>query len=180
MKKTVVLIFCALFAALTAVCSQIAIPMVPVPVNLAMLSVFVAGGFLGAKYGALSQFVYVALGAVGVPVFSSFRGGFGVLVGPTGGYIIGYIAAAFVTGLIIQHFNARLPFIVAAMITGLLVCYTLGTAWFMFSTNNGLVQSLMLCVVPFLVGDALKIVVATTLVHRLRIVMTKRGEFQIA
>lgn len=175
MKKTVQLSFCALFAALTAVCSQIAIPLAPVPVNLAMLSVFVAGGVLGPKYGPLSQLVYVLLGAAGVPVFSSLSGGVGVLVGPTGGYIVGYIAAAWLTGFLVERFHGQARWIIAAMIAGLVLCYLLGTAWFMFVTKTGLAQSLMLCVVPFLVGDALKIAVGTVLVSRLRVVLSKRG-----
>ena len=80
--------FCALFAALTAILSQIAIPIGPVPINLATLAVFIAGGLMGPVWGAVSMIVYVALGAVGVPVFAMFTGGISIIVGPTGGYII--------------------------------------------------------------------------------------------
>ncbi|MEG2144157.1 MAG: biotin transporter BioY, partial [Oscillospiraceae bacterium] len=85
------LILCALFAALTGVCSQILIPLPMIPINLALFSVHVAGVLLGAKYGSLSMLVYVLLGALGAPVFAGFKGGFGILFGKTGGYIIGYI-----------------------------------------------------------------------------------------
>ena len=99
MNRTVkTMIYCALFAALTAVCSQLAIPIQPVPINLALLSVYIAGGLLGGGMGAASQAVFLLIGAVGVPVFAGFRGGVQALVGPTGGYLIGYAAAAFVTG----------------------------------------------------------------------------------
>lgn len=103
-SKTTYMALCGLFAALTAVCSYISIPLgfTPVPVNLATLAVFLAGGLLGKKYGTVALSVYVLLGAVGLPVFSEFRGGLGVIAGPTGGYIIGYIAAAFLVGLIIE------------------------------------------------------------------------------
>ncbi|WP_101696647.1 biotin transporter BioY [Clostridium minihomine] len=175
MKKTVNYIYCALFAALTAVCSQIIIPLAPVPVNLATLSVFVAGGILGAKLGAVSQVVYVLLGAFGVPVFAMFTGGMGKLIGPTGGYIIGYVAAAWLTGFLIERWGGQVHTIILAMVLGLSVCYILGTTWFMFVTKTGLVEALMMCVVPFLVGDALKIAVGTTLVHRLRTILSKRG-----
>jgi len=99
-SRTTSLVVCGLFAALTAICSYISIPLgfTPVPVTLGTLAVFLAGGILGKKYGTLSITVYVILGAVGVPVFAGFRGGIGVLAGPTGGYIIGYIAAAFIVG----------------------------------------------------------------------------------
>ena len=103
-SKTSYMALCGLFAALMAICSLISIPLgfTPVPVNLATLGVFLAGGLLGKKYGTISIAVYVLLGAVGVPVFAGFRGGLSVLVGPTGGYIIGYVAAAFLVGLLIE------------------------------------------------------------------------------
>ena len=83
----------ALLAAVTAACSWISVPLpfTPVPINLATLAVFLAGGLLGAKYGSISIITYVLLGAIGVPVFNSFTGGIGIITGPTGGYIIGYI-----------------------------------------------------------------------------------------
>lgn len=106
--KTTYMALCGLFAALMAICSFISIPLgfTPVPVNLATLGVFLAGGLLGKKYGTLSLTVYVVLGAVGVPVFAGFRGGLSVLVGPTGGYIFGYIAAAFLIGLLVEFMLA--------------------------------------------------------------------------
>ena len=179
-SNTTFMVLCGLFAALTAICSFISIPLgfTPIPVNLGTLAVFLAGGILGKKYGTISLVVYVLLGAVGVPVFSGFRGGFSVLMGPTGGYIIGYIAAAFLVGLILDaafhrqsgsHRAVReMALCIAAMIVGLAVCYALGTAWFMFSTGTGLGASLTACVFPFLLGDAIKILAASLLVRKLR------------
>jgi biotin transport system substrate-specific component len=167
--KTKKLILCALFAALTAVCSMISIPLpfTPVPINLATLSVFLAGGLLGSRDGAISQAVYVVLGAVGLPVFHSFTGGVGILTGPTGGYIIGYIAAAWLTGLLIEKLRQGFWKNIVSMIAGLAACYVLGTAWFMYITSTGLAAALMMCVVPFLIGDALKILAGSLLVARL-------------
>jgi biotin transport system substrate-specific component len=98
-------LLCALFAALTAICSQIMIPLpfTPVPINLAYLAVLVCGGALGPKKGAIAMTVYVLLGAIGVPVFHGLTGGLGVLAGPTGGYIIGYIPMALVMGLLAKR-----------------------------------------------------------------------------
>lgn len=176
--KTKYMALCGLFAALTAVCSWITIPLgfTPVPVNLATLAVFLAGGLLGKKYGAVSLIVYTLVGAVGAPVFSGFQGGAGVLAGPTGGYIIGYIAAAFIIGLIAETMTKKkskkyiftLLSIAFAMVCGLAACYLLGTSWFMFSTGTGLVPSLVMCVIPFLPGDALKIIAASLLTSKLR------------
>jgi biotin transport system substrate-specific component len=164
-------ILSALFAALVAVGSYLFIPLpfTPVPINLALLAVYLAGGLLGPKYGSLSLAVYVLLGAVGLPVFTGFTGGLSIIAGPTGGYIIGYIWAALAVGLIAG--TERKPAIwrlAAAVSAGLIACYAFGTVWFMISTKTGFVASLMLCVVPFLIGDALKIIAAIFLIRTLR------------
>ncbi len=167
--KTKMMILCALFAALTAVCSMISVPLpfTPVPINLATLSVFLAGGLLGSRYGTLSQLVYVLLGAIGLPVFSGFTGGFGSITGPTGGYIIGYIAAAWLIGFLIEKLGHGFYKNIISMISGLAVCYALGTLWFMYITSTGLAAALMMCVVPFLIGDAIKIIAGSILVKKL-------------
>lgn len=160
---------CALFAALTAICSQLMISLPSlVPINMATLSIFICACLLGSKYGALSQFVYVLIGLIGVPVFSGFRAGPATLFGPTGGYIIGYIAAAFVIGFSIERKPSKymLPF---AMIIGLALCYAIGTVWYMFSMQIELLPAIMSCVVPFLFGDAIKIAVACVVVKRIGI-----------
>lgn len=179
-SKTTYMALCGLFAALMTICSYISIPLgfTPVPVNLATLGVFLTGGLLGRKYGTISMAVYVLIGAIGIPVFSEFRGGLSVLAGPTGGYIIGYIAAAFLVGLIIdgmmkdrgagQSRARQLVICVVAMIIGLLACYLLGTVWFIVSTHTGVAASLTMCVLPFLPGDALKIAAGAILVQKLR------------
>ncbi len=179
-SKTAYMALCGLFAALTAVCSYISIPLgfTPVPVNLATLAVFLAGGLLGKKYGTISLAVYTLLGAAGVPVFAGFRGGFSVLAGPTGGYIIGYILAAFLIGLILDHTLNRASspateylYCIIAMIVGLAACYFLGTLWFIISTGTGIWAALVACVFPFLPGDALKIAAASILIRKLRTVL---------
>jgi len=173
-KKSILsLTYCALFAALTAVLSQLSIPVGPVPINLATLSVVIAGAVLGARYGALSQFVYVLLGAVGMPVFAAFSGGIHVIVGPTGGYILGYIAAAWLVGLISKRLGEKNLNLIVSMTAGAASWYLLGTVWFMIVTNTGLWTSLTLCVFPFLIGDAAKIAIAVTVVPQLRKVFQK-------
>lgn len=169
MKKmtTFELTACAMFAALTAVLSQVAVPIGPVPINLATFSVFLSGGILGAAGGLVSQGIYILLGAAGLPVFSGPSGGIGVIAGPTGGYIVGYAVAAWLVGLLSGRFGRRARTLVPAMAAGLLVCYFLGTAWFMIVTKQALWESLTLCVFPFLIGDALKIAVAAVVSARL-------------
>lgn len=167
--KTKEIIFCALFAALTAILSQISIPLpfTPVPINLATIAVCLGAGLLGAKLGAMSQIVYVIIGAIGVPVFANFTGGLGVVVGPTGGYIIGYIVATILIGVIINKLGKGIYTYMIAMGIGILGCYVLGTAWFMYLTKNGLVEALLMCVVPFVIGDVFKIILSAFLVKRL-------------
>jgi biotin transport system substrate-specific component len=162
------LMLCAFFAALTAALSQIAVPIGPVPINLATLSVFCAGLLLGGKYGALSQLVYVLLGLAGVPVFAMFRGGAGVLMGPTGGYILGYVAAAWLTGVMAKRFENRAWSWILAMAAGYAICLLLGTTWFIHISGTGLRQALSLCVIPFLPGDAIKIITAAVITARIR------------
>ncbi len=164
------MILCAFFAALTVVGTMITIPLPfsPVPINLALFAVFCSGILLGPKTGALSIIVYVCLGLVGLPVFANFAGGPGVLVGPTGGYIIGYIAAAYLAGRLSQGASCSTPRMVVALLIALLACYTLGTLWFCFITKTGLISALFLCVIPFLPGDAIKILATVLLAKKLR------------
>ena len=164
---------CALLAALTGVFTWLSIPIDPVPINLATLAVFLAGGLLGAKYGAISQIIYLLLGVAGIPVFSKMRSGAGVLLGPTGGYIVGYIVAAWLVGLLAQRFGRKLKVLVPAMVAGAVCYYLLGTLWYIYSTGSGVLPALMMCVLPFLPGDAAKVAVAATLVRRLAPVLEK-------
>lgn len=166
----------SLFAALTAVFSQISIPLqfTPVPINLATLSVLMSGALLGSRGGALSQIVYVLLGTIGIPVFAQLTGGIGILLGPTGGYIIGYILAAFVTGIIVEKTKHNIFFYLIAMTIGIITCYTVGTMWFMFITKTDLIKSLSMCVIPFIIGDVLKIFTASFLTLRLFPVINKK------
>ena len=168
---------CAFFTALTAVLSQIALPIGPVPINLAAFAVFCAGAVLGSKLGALSLAMFAALGIFGIPVFSLFRSGLAALTGPTGGYIIGYIPAAFLTGLILEKFNNndRLYLYIIAMLIGAFTYFTMGTIWFVFITKSNLAEALAVCVIPFLPGDLLKITVAAVLTKRIRLILFNRG-----
>ena len=175
MKKMTVFEMCmtAFFAALTAILTQIAIPIGPVPITLGTFSVFLAGALLGAKLGAVSQAVYVLLGVFGVPVFSSLRAGVGVLIGPTGGYIAGYILAAGLVGFFVKRYGNKFCVIILAMLAGYCAYTFTGSCWYMYSMETGVAEALMVCVVPFIPGDVLKIVLATILAQRLNPVLQK-------
>ena len=162
------LVLAALMAALTAVCSQIQIPLPMVPINLALFAVHLSGALLGAKWGALSMAAYALLGAAGVPVFSGFASGPAVLFGKTGGYILGYILCALLVGLLSRRLGFTMKGLCLSMLVGVAICYAFGTNWFMVITGMNLVTSLTYCVIPFLPGDAVKIILAALLALRLQ------------
>lgn len=162
------MVLCALFAALTAVCSQIAIPMPwGVPINLAVFAACMAGSMLGPVWGTTSLVVYVALAAIGVPVLAGFQGGPAAIFGKTGGYVLGYILTALLTGLLAKVLGRRFWPLCGSMVVGCLACYALGTAWFMMLTHSPLLTALTLCVLPYLPADALKIALAALLTIQL-------------
>lgn len=161
-------VLCALFAAVTAVCSQITIPIQPVPITLGTFAVLMAGGFLGKRYGLLAIVIYLLLGMAGVPVFSMMRAGFSVIAGPSGGFIIGFAPMAFVVGLVSEKLGYSFKNMLAATIAGTAVCYIMGLAWFMFLTGTGIWASMVMCMFPFLPGDFAKILLASFLVSKYR------------
>ncbi len=151
----------ALFAALTAVGAQIQMPLPfsPVPVVLSNFFAILAGLVLGPRLGAASQVVYLLLGAVGLPVFAGMRGGPQVLVGPTGGYLVGYVLAAGAAGLL----RGRRPDTgraIAAAAAGAILIYALGVPYLAAVTHMGIRRALLVGLLPFLPGDAVKVVIA--------------------
>ena len=166
--KTYSIVLIALFAALTAVFSQISFPIGPIPINLGLLAVFISSGLLTVGKSVLSQAVFLLIGAVGVPVFANFKGGLSALVGPTGGYLLGYIISAFAISLILAKFGKKIYQIAIALSVGLIICYAFGTLWYVVSTNTSFIDALFLCVTPFIIGDVIKIIVATTLICKLK------------
>lgn len=166
-------------AAVMAVCSWIAVP-ASVPFTLQMLGVFLSVGLLGVRNGTISVILYLLLGAAGLPVFSGFSGGIGHMLGPTGGYIIGFLFSALVMWLIECLFGRGMVTFVLSMVAGLLVCYAFGTAWFIIvytksNGNIGVMTALAWCVLPYLIPDALKIALAADLTRRIRPLMNNIG-----
>lgn len=165
--KTKKLIYCALFSAIIAIMSQIAVPIQPVPLNMGIFGVLLCGGLLGKKYGTVSVIVYILLGMVGVPVFSGFRGGFGVIAGPTGGYIAGYIIIAFISGMVCEK-TRKIKYMALFMTLSVIFCYCVGTAWYCLVMKSNIVSALMLCVIPFIPWDLIKIMLALFSVKKLQ------------
>ena len=165
--STKTLAMCAAFAALTAICSQIQIPLAVIPINLALFSVHLCALLMRKQYAALSMMVYLLMGLVGLPVFAGFQGGAGVLFGRTGGYIIGYVASASLTALIVEKWGRAWWKAALAIVAGVAACYLFGTLWYMALTKSPLWLSLTYCVFPFLPGDAVKLALAVALAARL-------------
>lgn len=155
------MVLCSLFAALTAICAWLSIPIGDIAFTMQTFVVFLTLGILGGKWGTLSIFLYLALGAVGLPVFSGFQGGFGTLLGVTGGYIWGFLASGLIYWALERLSKA------AAMSAGMLACYVCGTFWFRLYAGSGLIFALARCVLPYLVPDLIKIVLALHLSRRI-------------
>ncbi len=162
------MVFTAIMAAVICVAAPYSVPLPGlVPISLATFAVYLAGALLGGKRGTLAVVVYILLGAVGLPVFSGFAGGFAKLLGVTGGYIIGYVPCALITGIFADKFRKAWAMPVG-MALGTAVLYAFGTVWYMVETGSALGAALMGCVQPFLIGDAIKIVLASALAYPLK------------
>lgn len=188
--ETIDLAYMALGAVLIALCSWISIPAV-VPFTMQTFAIFLVLLVLGGRRGTMTIVVYVLLGAVGLPVFSQFGAGIGVLLGSTGGYILGFIFMGLtyrlVTGTAGRSSTSKVRWTgttgmgrsgkarwteAAALVLGLLVLYAFGTAWYMFmyartQGGAGLMSVLLLCVIPFVIPDLIKLALALALARRL-------------
>ena len=173
--RTLDMAYIALFAVLMAVCAWITVPL-PKPLvqfTLQTFAMFMALTTLGGRRGLYAMVVYLLLGAVGVPVFSGFRGGVGVLLDTTGGYIIGFVAAALVYWLLTARLGDSLPVKAIACVLGLAVCYAFGTAWFLVLYARttgpiGVTTALGWCVIPYIIPDLLKLALALLLSGRVK------------
>ena len=156
------MVLAALFAGLMAICAWISLPVGDIAFTMQTFGVCLALLTLGGKWGSVSILIYLLLGAVGLPVFSGFRGGFGILLGVTGGYLWGFLS----TGLCYHCAEkwGKLP----GLILGLLACYTCGSLWFLHYSGGGIWLILLRCVVPYLIPDGIKVYLALTLSKRLK------------
>lgn len=150
----------SIYTALLCIFAQISIPTPPVPFTLSLLVIFIIASVLPLKISLTSVCLYIILGAIGLPVFSMLRGGVSVLLGPTGGYIFAYPLMALVIGLFSSIKRYKIFFNIVGMILALIVCYGLGSVWFSFIMLVTFKEALLICVVPFIVFDTLKIILA--------------------
>ncbi|WP_223703565.1 biotin transporter BioY [Sutcliffiella deserti] len=155
------MILCSMFAAITAVLAQVEIPLPIVPISGQTLAVGLAATILGSRYGAISMVCYVALGAIGLPVFAEMKAGFSVLVGPTGGYIFGFIAAAYITGYILEKTSFTLRMAMIANTVGMIVTLLAGTIQLKLVLDFTWTQALAVGVYPFIAVGLIKAFLAS-------------------
>ena len=161
--------YASMFGALTAVGAYIMIPLPLVPITLQTLFVILAGSLLGGYLGALSQVVYILLGVIGLPVFSGGKAGFGVLIGPTGGYLIGFVVGALVIGKLTSlRRDPGLLWMMGSMLAGIAIIYTLGIAQLMLVAKLGFIKAISVGLLPPLPGEIIKIVVAAFICRKIR------------
>ena len=155
--RTFQLVMCAMCAAVIAVSAQVVVPLpTQVPITLHTFGVAICAAVFGSMTGTVSTAVYVLLGAVGVPVFAGMRGGFSVLLGPTGGFLYGFIIMAFFCGMRIKSLLLRL----AVSLGGLAACYLCGAVQYALLMQTDLIKSAALVVLPFVLKDVLSVVAA--------------------
>ena len=167
------LVLTAMFTALIAVCSIISIPIGEISLTLQTFAVFCALNIIGGRNGLFSVLVYILLGCIGLPVFSKMQSGAGVITGPTGGYILGFVLMALVYWGGTKLLGKSLPVRVSLMVVGLILCYTFGTIWFVFGyTKSGsdmtFIHAMELCVLPYIPGDVVKLILALVITERIK------------
>ncbi|MBR3299664.1 MAG: biotin transporter BioY [Clostridia bacterium] len=157
----------ALMAAALCILAPLSIPIGPVPITLSVLAIMLMPYLSGMRLSVLAVVLYLALGALGLPVFSGFEGGVQKLVGPTGGFLVGYIPLALIAGLFVDK-SDRMPAQLLGLALGLFACYALGTVWLALQMRIDLSAALGAAVLPFLPLDAVKLVTAAVLGPQLK------------
>lgn len=163
------MIYAALFGAATAAGAYMIIPFPLVPITLQTFFLYLAASLLGGHLAALSQIVYLLLGVIGLPVFAGGKAGIGVLFGPTGGYLLGFVAAAYIVGKLSQGRNKPgLGRLIVSMLAGTLVIYICGLTQLSLVADLSVPKALSVGVLPFLPGDAIKITAAAVVTVKIR------------
>lgn len=169
------MVLASLMAALTAVGAYIHIPIGPVPIVLTTLFVLLAGLLLGSRWGLVSMGLYLLLGAMGLPVFAGGKGGLAYFLGPTGGYLLGFALSAWITGFVSEHSHGRLIWEIFAVLAGSLIgIYGLGILWLKVVTQMSWPKTLLIGIVPFLAGDAIKASAALVLARAVRPILNRQ------
>jgi len=167
----------AIITALICIFAPMSIPIGPIPISLTNLILYFAVYLLGTKGTTISYVVYLLLGIVGLPVFSGYQGGPAKLVGPTGGYLLGFFFIIIISGITFKKVTGKLrfPLTILAMIIGTAIAYAFGTIWFVIQMQCDITYALSVCVVPFIPFDLAKIAIGTILGAAVRVPLLKQG-----
>lgn len=149
--------FSAMMAAVLCVLCPITVPLGMVPITLSVFALFLVASLLPMRVALSATAVYLVLGAVGLPVFSSFTGGAFSFVSPSGGFLWGYLPAVFVVSFFAEKSGGRLSWVWLGTLLGLLALYAFGVLGFCVFAEAGLGEALLAAVLPFLLPDAVKI-----------------------
>ncbi|MEG2045032.1 MAG: biotin transporter BioY [Clostridia bacterium] len=156
--------YVALATAVTIVLSLIAIPLpfTPIPFTMSVFAIFLVSSLLPPSMAVLAQIVYIFIGIIGIPVFSKFTGGFSALIGPTGGFLMAYPIMAFVISIFAK--KKKVIFAIIGMVLALGICYLIGGFWLNFVTKMGIAKAMAVGVVPYIIPDLVKLILATIIV----------------
>lgn len=166
------MILASLFAALTGIGAFLVIPFYPVPITLQTLFTYLSAMMLGSRTGALSQLIYLFLGLVGLPVFAAGKAGPGVLLGPTGGYLWGFVISAYMMGYLMEKKKIKkVNDFVFIGISGLLIINLSGALQLHLVTKMNIKAVFLAGVLPFLAGDIMKVLVASLIAHKLKLTL---------
>lgn len=151
------------------------IPISPVPISLVTFVIYLSAYILGMRQATISCLLYLLIGFVGLPVFSGFTGGVGRILGPTGGYMIGYVFMAVISGFFIDRWIIKRVLHIVGMVLGTIICYLFGTIWLSIQAGMSFSVALGAGVVPFLIGDSLKIIMAVSIGPHIRKRLKRAG-----
>lgn len=167
----------ALVTAVICVIAPFSIPIAvsPVPMTLALFAIYLGGMILGCKRGLVSVLLYLLLGMVGLPIFSGFTGGAAKLIGPTGGYLIGYIFLVWITGFFVERFPNKKGMYFIGGAAGLMSCYLFGTVWFVLQYQVGFIAALTMCVIPYIPFDIMKLIAAVIIGSKVRKILLQQN-----
>lgn len=157
-----------ILAAIICLLAPLSIPAGTIPISLATFAVYITACTVNIKHSVSAVIIYILLGAAGLPVFSAFRGGFNMLIGITGGYLFGYIPCALIIGLLTGKYESKKYIYPVSIILGSAVCYSIGTIWYMLQTKSSFYAAFAVCVLPFIIGEAIKIFAASAIGFTLR------------
>lgn len=167
-SKTYQMAIIGVMAAVTSILGPFSVPIGVVPVSFTNLAIYFALYALGMKRGTISYLIYMFIGFVGIPVFSNFTGGPSKLLGPTGGYLVGFVFMALIAGYFIDKYIDKKVLCFLGMVLGTVVCYALGTLWLAYQANMQAGSALAAGVIPFIPGDLVKIAIAALVGPQIR------------